>query len=79
MLHFMACLEGSKHSRYNSIAFNVDAIILRVLLDHRIVSDVFNFKPSQLRGILDTQIGEGLQIIMPPRRPPRLVSWMKPR
>ena len=56
----------------------MDVFIYRVLLDIKLVSDAFGFKPSQLRGILDTQIGEGLQIIMPPRRPPRLVSWMKP-
>ncbi|KAH9684879.1 hypothetical protein KPL70_013711 [Citrus sinensis] len=64
--------------KYDSVAFNVDVFIYRVLLDIKLVSDAFGFKPSQLRGILDTQIGEGLQIIMPPRRPPRLVSWIKP-
>ena len=56
----------------------MNAIIFRVLLDIRLVSDTFGFKTSQLRGILDTQILEGLSIIMPPRRPPQLVSWMKP-
>lgn len=35
-------------------------------------------KHSQLKGILDTQIGEGLRIIMSPRRPPQLISWTKP-
>ena len=62
---------------YDSVAFNVNVVIFRVLVDIRLVSDPFGFKTSQLRGILDTQIGEGLRIIMPPRRPPRLVSWMK--
>ncbi|KAH9750680.1 hypothetical protein KPL71_013964 [Citrus sinensis] len=70
--------EARNTLKYDSVAFNVDVFIYRVLLDIKLVSDAFGFKPSQLRGILDTQIGEGLQIIMPPRRPPRLVSWMKP-
>lgn len=56
----------------------MDAIIFRVLLDLRLVSDAFGFKPYQLKGVLDTQIGEGLQIVMPPRRSLRLIFWMKP-
>lgn len=55
----------------------MNTVIFIVLLDIRLVSDTFGFKTSQLKGILDTQIGEGLRIIMSPRRPPRLVSWMK--
>lgn len=56
----------------------MEAIIFRMLLDIRLASGTFGFKPSQLRGILGTQIGEGLWIIMPPYGPPYLVSWMKP-
>ena len=56
----------------------MDVVIYKVLLNIKLVSDAFGFKSSQLRGILDTHIGEGLQIIMPPCRPPRLISWMKP-
>ncbi|KAH9687878.1 hypothetical protein KPL70_014934 [Citrus sinensis] len=63
---------------YDSVAFNVNVVIFKVLLDIRLVNDAFGFKTSQLRGILDTQIGEGLKIIMPSCRPPHLVSWKKP-
>ena len=63
---------------YDSVAFNVNVVIFKVLLDIRLVSDAFSFKTSQLRGILDTQIGEGLKIIMPSHRPPHLVCWKKP-
>ena len=60
--------------RCDSVAFNAKAVIFRVFLDIRLVNDAFGFKPSQLSGILNTQIEDGLRIIMPPRRPPRLVS-----
>ncbi|KAK9204228.1 hypothetical protein WN943_014486 [Citrus x changshan-huyou] len=45
--------------KYDSVAFNAEDVIFRVLLDIRLASDAFGFNPSQLRDILDTQIGEG--------------------
>ena len=56
----------------------MNVVIFRVLIDIKLVSDAFGFKSSPLMGVLDTYIGEGLRTIMPPRRPLRLISWMKP-
>lgn len=40
-------------------------------------SSTFGFKPSQLRGVLSSQIAEGLRVMALPWRQIRLVSWMR--
>lgn len=51
-----------------------DFFFFLVVSDLRLVSTAFGFKPSQLKGVFDTQIREGLQIILLPHRLVRLVS-----
>lgn len=45
---------------------------------HRLASLAFGFKLSQLRGVFGSRIAEGLRVLVLPRRPIRLVSWMRP-
>lgn len=62
---------------FNSVVFNVDVVIFRVVSDLRLASFAFGFKPSQLKGVLETQLEEGLQIILSPHWLVRLVSWLR--
>lgn len=64
--------------KFNSQRFSVNAIIHGVGLDLGLTSSAFRFKPSQLWGVLDSQIAASLWVIAPPRRPIRLTTWMQP-
>lgn len=64
--------------RFDSQSFSVIVIIHRVGLDLGLAIFAFGYKTSQLRGVLDSRIVKGLQIIVPPKRPIRLVSWIQP-
>lgn len=64
--------------RFDSHPFSVDAVIFRVVSDIRLVGSVFGFKPSQLRGVMSSQLADGLRVIASPRRPIRVVSWKQP-
>lgn len=44
----------------------------------RLAGFTFGFKPTQLRGIMDTQLGIGLRIIVPHTKPAILISWLRP-
>lgn len=58
-------------------AFFVDVVIFQVVSNLRLTSSPFGFKPSQLRGVFDSRITEGLRVIALPRRPIQLVSQMR--
>ncbi|KAH9660218.1 hypothetical protein KPL70_024139 [Citrus sinensis] len=64
--------------KFDSQSFLVIAIIHRVGLNLGLASSAFGFKTSQFRGVLDSRIVKGLQIIVLPKRPIRLVSWIQP-
>ena len=64
--------------RFHSQSVFVDAIIFQVDFNVQLASSVFGFKPSQLMGVFDSWIAEGLQVMSPFRQPIRLVSWMRP-
>lgn len=72
MLHPVACLKGSKCFQIRFASFKMDFIAFWVVLDLRLASFTFDFKPSQLRSVLDTNVRKGLWIILPPHR---LVTW----
>lgn len=58
-------------------AFFVDVVIFQVVSNLRLANSAFGFKPSQLRGVFDSRITEGLRVIALPRRPIQLVSQMR--
>ncbi|KAH9684247.1 reverse transcriptase domain-containing protein [Citrus sinensis] len=43
-----------------------------------LAGSAFGFKPPQLRGVLDSRFLEGLRVLATPRRPIRLVAWIRP-
>ncbi|KAH9750081.1 zf-RVT domain-containing protein [Citrus sinensis] len=64
--------------RFHSQSFLTDAVIFQVGFDLKLTGSVLGFKPPQLKGVLDSQILEGLRVLVPPRRPIRLVAWTRP-
>lgn len=48
------------------------------MLDPRLASSTIGCKPSQLEGVLGSRIAAGLVVIIPPRRPIKLFSWLWP-
>ncbi|KAK9217059.1 hypothetical protein WN943_005684 [Citrus x changshan-huyou] len=53
-------------------------VIFQVGSDLRLAGSAFGFKPPQLRGVLDSRFLEGLRVLATPRRPIRLVAWIRP-
>lgn len=63
---------------FYSTGFDVERIIFVVIYDLRLVGPVFGFKPTQLRGIMDIQLGVGLRIIVLLTKPAKLFSLLRP-
>lgn len=63
---------------FDARSFSVDAVVHQVVSDLRLASSAFGFMPSQLRGVVGSQLTEGLRVSDSPRRPIRLVAWMRP-
>lgn len=53
MLHLVAFLEVQNTFQFDSIIFNLDAVIFWVITDLKLNSFAFGFKLSQLKGVLD--------------------------
>lgn len=64
--------------RFHSQSFSPDAVIFQVGSDLRLAGSAFGFKPPQLRRVLDPRFLEGLRVLVPPRRPVRFITWMRP-
>lgn len=64
--------------RFDSASFYVEQIIFGVMFDLRLAGLAFIFKPTQLRGIMDTQLEVGVRVIIPLIKLAKFISWLRP-